>query len=89
MSAPLLVEIGCEEIPAAGIAGAAAELGRRIVGALEQAGLAHGESSAWGGSRRLAVRIAAVEGRQADREDTVLGPPARAAFVIVSRSSRE
>lgn len=80
MSAPLLIEIGCEEIPAGGIAGAAESLGRRIVAILDQAGLAHGDASAWGGSRRLAVRVEAVEGRQADREETVLGPPARAAF---------
>ena len=80
MSAPLLLEIGCEEIPARMIEGAASELGRRVAGILDQAGLSHGDLRAWGGSRRLAVRVECVDGRQPDRDQTVLGPPARAAF---------
>ena len=80
MSAPLLLEIGCEEIPARMIRGAALDLEARVRGILEQAGLAHGASRAWGGSRRLAVRIDDVQGRQSDRQEEVLGPPAAAAF---------
>ena len=34
----------------------------------------------WGGSRRLAVRVEAVQARQEDREERVLGPPVKAAF---------
>lgn len=78
--APLLLEIGCEEIPALAIAEASRELGRRLVKILDQAGLAHGAMEVWGGPRRLAVHVADVEARQADREETVLGPPARVAF---------
>jgi glycyl-tRNA synthetase beta chain len=80
MSAPLLLEIGCEEIPAGMIQGGARELAQRVTAILEQSGLRHGPSSAWGGSRRLTVRVEDVETRQADREEWVLGPPARAAF---------
>lgn len=79
-NAPLLIEIGCEEIPARMIPGAAAELARRIESLLERAALSRGAASAWGGSRRLAVRIEAVQQRQADRDETVVGPPVQAAF---------
>jgi glycyl-tRNA synthetase beta chain len=80
MSAPLLLEIGCEEIPARMIASAAADLRARVVAALDQAGLPHGEASAWGGTRRLAVRVEGVAATLAGRDETVLGPPASAAF---------
>lgn len=72
---PLLLEIGCEEIPARMIAGATEELGRRVIGLLDAARLPHGEVSGWGGPRRLAVRIEAVPPRQAERDELVLGPP--------------
>jgi len=72
----LLIEIGCEEIPARMIRGAAAELARRVVEILDRSGLTHGPAQAWGGSRRLAVRVDAVRGRQDDREETLTGPPA-------------
>lgn len=80
MSATLLLEIGCEEIPARMIVSAAADFGARVVAVLDQAGIARGEFSAWGGSRRLAVRVEAVAARQAGRDELVLGPPASAAF---------
>ncbi|HEX6852578.1 MAG TPA: glycine--tRNA ligase subunit beta [Candidatus Polarisedimenticolaceae bacterium] len=80
MKAALLVEIGCEEIPARMIPAAANDLAARVVGILDQAGLAHGAATAWGGTRRLAVRVAEVEAAQAAREELVLGPPAAAAF---------
>jgi glycyl-tRNA synthetase beta chain len=63
----LLIEVGCEEIPARMIANAALDLERRLLGLLDQAGLVHGEHVAWGGVRRLAVRIEGVQSRQQDR----------------------
>jgi glycyl-tRNA synthetase beta chain len=80
MTAPLLLEIGCEEIPARMIGRAATDLRERIVRILDQAGLAHGEAIAWGGCRRLGVRVEAVEVREGDRDEEVLGPPVSAAF---------
>jgi len=80
MTAPLLVEIGCEEIPARMIASAAADLAARVVAVLDAAGVTHGAARHWGGTRRLAVRVDSVLGRLEDREETVLGPPAAAAF---------
>lgn len=78
--APLLIEIGCEEIPARMIQAAAAELARRLVRLLDQAGLEHGAEHSRGGPRRLAARVEQVQERQSDREELVLGPPAGAAF---------
>lgn len=78
--ATLLIEIGCEEIPSRMIPGAAADLGRIVERILDQACLARGATRAWGGSRRLAVRIETVQPRQADREELLLGPPAKVAF---------
>ena len=80
MSAPLLLEIGCEEIPARMIASAAEDLRGRVVAILDQAGLAHGPAVAWGGTRRLAVRVEEVAPAIAGREELVLGPPVSAAF---------
>jgi len=77
---PLLLEIGCEEIPARMIPRASADLAAALVAILDAAGLDHGSSTVWGGSRRLAVRIDAVAGRQADRDETVLGPANSVAF---------
>ena len=80
MSNPLLIEIGCEEIPARMIASSAQELGRRVGAILDEAALEHGVVTAWGGSRRLSVRVEAVQEKQADRLERVLGPPQQAAF---------
>ncbi len=76
----LLLEIGCEEIPARMIPRAAAEFGRRVLETLDRAGLSHGDSEVWGGSRRLAVRVSGVQARQEDRRELMLGPPAKVAF---------
>jgi len=76
----LLIEIGCEEIPARMIPAATRDLAAIVVGILDAAELSHGECESWGGSRRLAVRVEAVEPGQSDREETLLGPPAKVAF---------
>jgi glycyl-tRNA synthetase beta chain len=80
VSATLLVEIGCEEIPARMIAAAAEDLRGRLTAVLEAAGLPHGPSRAWGGTRRLAVDVASVAGALPGKDELVLGPPASAAF---------
>jgi glycyl-tRNA synthetase beta chain len=80
MSAPLLIELGCEEIPARMIPGAASDLASRLVDILDKAAVGHGAATAWGGSRRLAVRIEEVAGGQEDRIEEFLGPPASVAL---------
>jgi len=76
----LLIEIGCEEIPARVVAAASAQLRQRVLTLLDEAGIEHGEGRAWGGARRLAVRIEEVAERTPPREDRIFGPPASAAF---------
>jgi glycyl-tRNA synthetase beta chain len=80
MSEPLLIEVGCEEIPARMIGAAAKDLSLRVSAVLDQAGIEHGSSTAWGGARRLAVRIETVSGMLPGKDELVLGPPATAAF---------
>jgi len=80
MSDSFLLEIGCEEIPARMIAAGAEDLRARVVAVLEANGFPHGPSLAWGGTRRLAVRVASVAGALPGKDEVVLGPPASVAF---------
>ncbi len=80
MNEPLLIELGCEEIPARMIAAAADDLCARLLSVLDAAGVEHGASGAWGGTRRLAVRVENVASILAGKDQLVLGPPASAAF---------
>ncbi|WP_263384088.1 glycine--tRNA ligase subunit beta [Granulicella arctica] len=80
--AEFLFEIGLEEIPARMIAGAQAELERRVVALLERerlvaAGVAHRSFST---PRRLAVWVGEVAERQEDAAEEMLGPSAKIAF---------
>ncbi len=80
MREPLLIEIGCEEIPARMIGAAAEDLRLRASAILDQAGIEHGPSRAWSGARRLAVRVEDVSGTLPGKDQLILGPPASAAF---------
>lgn len=80
MSAPLLFEIGVEELPASFVAGALEAMPELARNLLAQARLAHGEIRAVGTPRRLALLVDALADRQADLSETVLGPPKSAAF---------
>ncbi len=80
MSRPLLMEIGVEELPASYVAAALAALPDLVRPALEAARLSHGEVRAYGTPRRLTVYVDDLADRQADLEETVLGPPKAAAF---------
>ncbi len=77
--APLLIEIGCEEIPA-GVVGPGAEaLLTAIVGLLENSGVAHGAAQWLGTPRRMTVHVTDVALEQPNREELLTGPPIRAA----------
>ena len=80
MSEPFLLEIGCEEIPARMIAAGAEDLRARVVAVLDASGFPHGPSLAWGGTRRLAVRVESVAGALPGKDEVVFGPPASVAF---------
>ncbi len=76
----LLIEIGCEEIPARMLPGAADGLGHVLVSILESASLSAGTLSLYWTPRRFAVRIEDVEAEVPARRETITGPPARAAW---------
>ncbi|HWZ52687.1 MAG TPA: glycine--tRNA ligase subunit beta [Granulicella sp.] len=87
--AEFLFEIGLEEVPARMIAGAQAELERRVVALLERERLVvAGERPAdapagvksFSTPRRLAVWVADVAERQKDLSEELLGPSAKIAF---------
>ena len=77
----LLIEIGCEELPASWMPPLVRQLGACVGTQLEAARLAcPTPPEAFATPRRLAVRAARVAERQPDLEETLTGPPVRAAF---------
>ena len=80
---PLLVEIGCEEIPARFLVGAREDLWRNLSEALGAARLIpEGSSPAlrFSTPRRLTVWFPAVLMKQGEQVDQVVGPPVRVSF---------
>ncbi|WP_263365107.1 glycine--tRNA ligase subunit beta [Edaphobacter bradus] len=82
-----LFEIGLEEIPARMIAGAQAELERRVVALLERERLMAAGTTAkslaaksFSTPRRLAVLVAGVAERQEDVSEEAVGPSVKVAF---------
>ena len=78
-----LFEIGLEEIPARMIAGAQAELLKRVLALLERERLLSGSNAAplsYSTPRRLAVLIRDVLDRQPDLTEELLGPAVKIAF---------
>ncbi len=76
----LLLEIGVEELPAADVDSAHAQLNEKIPSLLDELRLEHGDVRVFSTPRRLVVSIANLSPRQPDREDLVKGPPADKAF---------
>jgi len=80
--ADFLLEIGLEEIPARMIAGAEAELGKRVSDLLTRERLsgANGKVTTYSTPRRLAVLVEDVLTLQADTEEKLTGPSWKVAF---------
>src|ERR1700761_2857896 len=80
--ADFLLEIGLEEIPARMIAGAEAELGKRVTELLTRERLlgSGARSTTYSTPRRLAVLVVGVLPAQADIEETLTGPSWKVAF---------
>src|SRR5580698_9485954 len=80
--ADFLLEIGLEEVPARMIAGAEAELGRRVQELLTREHLlADGAKvTTYSTPRRLAVRVEGVRTQQTDSEEQLTGPSWKDAF---------
>lgn len=81
MDRDLLIEIGCEEIPAGWLPGLTAQLATHLTQRLVDVRLAHAAPvEVFSTPRRLAARVAGLAERQTDREELVTGPPVSAAF---------
>jgi glycyl-tRNA synthetase beta chain len=84
--ADFLLEIGLEEVPARMMAGAEAELGRRVGDLLRRERLLASDSNieakvtTYSTPRRLAVLAAGVLAKQADTEEQLTGPSWKVAF---------
>ncbi|MDZ7752212.1 MAG: glycine--tRNA ligase subunit beta [Gammaproteobacteria bacterium] len=79
-SAPMLLEVGTEELPPTALKGLGEALARGFAAGLDKAGLAHGAVTMFATPRRLAVLVEDLERRQPDRETERRGPAVKAAF---------
>lgn len=87
-TAPLLLEIGSEEIPARFLPVALAELKQRAAELLDQRRLGHGAVRTLATPRRLALLVEDLELNQPDRRLEVKGPPIPVAFDADGRPTR-
>jgi len=77
----LLLEIGCEELPASWLPGLTNQIGEVVVARLHEHRLApEGAAETFSTPRRLTVWVARVPERQTDLEEVVNGPAVSAAF---------
>ncbi len=74
-----ILEVGCEELPAASLAEALDSLARLIREGLEEKGASFSEIFAGGTPARLVVRIDGLLPETASREELITGPPVAAA----------
>jgi len=80
MAPELFLEIGTEEIPAAFLPKAMADMDSLIRKELETARISHGEIRTFATPRRLALHVNDVAGRQPDADVTAMGPAKKVAF---------
>ncbi|MCD6400541.1 MAG: glycine--tRNA ligase subunit beta, partial [Anaerolineales bacterium] len=78
--APLLVEIGTEELPYKDLEDALAQLRQRVPAMLNNLRLEHSSLKMLGTPRRLVIMVEDLAPRQEDIEKVVKGPPASRAF---------
>jgi glycyl-tRNA synthetase beta chain len=80
MDRELLIEIGCEEIPASWLPGLTAQLGTQLDAQLKELRLLpEAPIETFSTPRRLTARIGKLAERQTDLEELVTGPPVSAA----------
>src|SRR6185436_15012132 len=81
MDRELLIEIGCEEIPASWLPGLTTQIGTHLEARLKELRLTpEAPIETFSTPRRLTARVARVSERQTDFEELVTGPPVSAAF---------
>jgi glycyl-tRNA synthetase beta chain len=80
MARDVLLEVGCEELPASFLTPALADLERLALEGLAEARLSHAGIRAIGTPRRLALLVEGVAERQEDRVREVTGPAVKVAY---------
>src|SRR5712692_4213554 len=81
MDRELLLELGCEELPASWLPGLTNQIGEVVVAQLTAYRLSPDvPAETFSTPRRLTVRIAHIPERQTDLEELVNGPPVAAGF---------
>jgi len=81
MDRELLIELGCEEIPASWLPPLTVQIGEATAARMKELRLeAEAPVETFSTPRRLTVRIAHIADRQADLEELLMGPPVSAAF---------
>src|SRR6187397_1631647 len=81
MDRELLIEIGCEEIPASWLPGLTTQVGTHLEARLKELRLTpEAPIETFSTPRRLTGRVARLSERQTDLEELVTGPPVSAAF---------
>ena len=81
MDRELLIEIGCEEIPASWLPGLTRQVATHLDARLKDARLdTDARAESYSTPRRLTARVAKLAERQHDHEELVTGPPVSAAF---------
>ena len=81
MDRELLIEIGCEEIPASWLPGLTRQLAAHLDARLKAARLdTDAPAESYSTPRRLTARVVKLAERQTDHEELVTGPPVSAAY---------
>ncbi|MDR1989889.1 MAG: glycine--tRNA ligase subunit beta [Acidobacteriaceae bacterium] len=81
MDRELLLEIGCEELPASWLPSLTSQIGDVLIAGLRAHRLTpESPAETFSTPRRLAARVGRVSERQTDLEELVTGPPVLAAF---------
>ncbi|MBM3819181.1 MAG: glycine--tRNA ligase subunit beta [Acidimicrobiia bacterium] len=81
MDRELLIEIGCEEIPASWLPGLTRQMAQHLDARLQDARLtSESPAESYSSPRRLTARVARLAERQTDFEELVTGPPLSAAY---------
>ena len=84
----LLLEVGCEELPASFVRRACDDLRGAILSRLAANGIGVGDTAVYSTPRRLIIGIDDVEERQPDEEKVIRGPSAQAAYDVEGKPSK-
>ena len=86
--ATFVLEIGSEELPARFLPGEETELASLMSAALDKAALSHGAVRVMSTPRRAVVTVEELNPIQQEREEIIIGPPARVAYDAQGASTK-